>query len=57
MFFKLQHMNSFFRLTAFNLSGIVLLAVTLCVVFPFFLVIVSIGTASAAAYELGSRVG
>jgi hypothetical protein len=57
MFFKLQHMNSFFRLTAFNLSGIVLLAVTLYVVFPFFLVIVSIGTASAAAYELGSRVG
>jgi hypothetical protein len=45
---------SFFSLAVLYLSGIVLLAVTLCVVFPFFLVVVSIGTASAGAYALGA---
>jgi len=51
----LHYMNSLLRLTAFNLIGIVLLAITLCVVFPFFLVIVIIGTTSGAAYALGRR--
>ena len=51
----LHHMNSILRVTALNLIGIFLLAVTLCVAFPFFLVIVSIGTASTGAYALGSR--
>jgi len=46
---------SFFRLAALHLSGIFLLAVTLCVAFPFFLVIVSLGTAGAGAYALGNR--
>ncbi len=48
-------MNSILRVTALNLIGIFLLAVTLCVAFPFFLVIVSLGTASTGAYALGSR--
>ena len=55
MISTLHHMNSFLRLTAFNLIGIFLLAITLCVVFPFFLVIVIIGTTSAGAYALGRR--
>jgi hypothetical protein len=46
---------SFFRLAMLHLSGIFLLAVTLCVAFPFFLVVVSVGTASAGAYALGRR--
>jgi len=46
---------SFFRLAVLHLSGIFSLVITLCVVFPFFLVIVTIGTASAGAYALGSR--
>ena len=45
---------SFVRLAVLHLSGIILLAVTLCVAFPFFLVVVSIGTASAGAYALGN---
>jgi hypothetical protein len=53
MISTLHHMNSILRLTALNLIGIVLLAVTLCVAFPFFLVIVTIGT--AGAYALGNR--
>jgi hypothetical protein len=51
----LHHMSPILRLTALNLIGIFLLAVTLCVALPFFLVIVSIGTASMGAYALGSR--
>lgn len=51
----LHHMNSILRLTALNLTGIFVLAVTLCVAFPFFLVVVSIGTASDGASALGSR--
>jgi len=43
---------SFFRLAMLHLSGIFLLAVTLCVAFPFFLVVVSVGTASAGACAL-----
>ena len=31
------------------------LAVTLCVTFPFFLVVIAIGTAGAGAYALGNR--
>ncbi len=55
MIFTLHHINSVLRLTAFNLIGIFLLVITLCLVFPFFLVIVIIGTASAGAYALASR--
>ena len=46
---------SFFRPAVLHLSGIFLLAVTLCVAFPFFLVIVTLGTASTGAFALGSR--
>jgi hypothetical protein len=46
---------SFFRLVALNLIGIVSLVITLCVAFPFFLVIVTLGTASTGAFALGSR--
>ena len=38
-----------------RLFGALLFAVTLCVVFPFFLVIVAIGIASAGAYALASQ--
>ena len=50
----LHHMNSILRLTALNLTGIFLLAVTLCVAFPFFLVVVSIGTASRERMRWGA---
>ena len=43
---------SFFRLAMLHLSVIFLLAVTLCVALPFFLVVVTIGTASAGAGAL-----
>ena len=46
---------SFFRLAVLHLSGVFLLAVTLCVAFPFFLVVVALGTASTGAFALGSR--
>jgi len=52
MISTLHHINSFLRLTALNLIGIILLVITLCVVFPFFLVIVTVGTASAGACAL-----
>ncbi len=48
-------MNSMLRLAAVNLIGMFSLAVTLCVTFPFFLVIIAIGTAGAGAYALGNR--
>ena len=48
-------MNSMLRLTALNLIGMFSLAVTLCVTFPFFLVIVSLGTVGAGADALGNR--
>jgi hypothetical protein len=48
-------MNSLVRVTGLNLIGIVLLAVISCVVFPFFLVILIIGTASGGLYALASR--
>lgn len=54
MISTLHHMNSLFRFTALNLIGIVLLVITLCVIFPFFLVIVTVGTASAGACALRS---
>ena len=49
------HMNSMLRLTALNLIGTFSLAVTLCVTFPFFLVIVSLGTVGAGADALGNH--
>ena len=55
MISTLHHMNSVLRLTAFNLIGSFLLVITLCLVFPFFLFIVIIGTVSAGAYALASR--
>jgi len=45
-------MNSFLRLSALNLIAIVSLVI---IVFPFFLVIVTLGMASAEAYALWSR--
>jgi hypothetical protein len=50
----LRHMNFFLRHAGLNLFGMVLFAVTLCVVFPFFLVIVILGTASTGACALGN---
>jgi hypothetical protein len=55
MISTLLHPNSFLLHAALNLFGILLLAVTLCVVLPFFLVIVIIGAASDGAYALDSR--
>jgi len=43
---------SFVRTVALNLIGFVSLVITLCVAFPFFLVVVSVGTASAGACAL-----
>jgi hypothetical protein len=54
--FILNHVNFSLHRVALNLFGISLFTVTLSVVFPFFLVIVTMGTASAGAYALGSRL-
>ncbi|HTN71810.1 MAG TPA: hypothetical protein VMO00_12075 [Methylomirabilota bacterium] len=55
MISTLHHVNSLLQRAALNLSGIGLLAVTLCVVFPFFLVVVSIGMAGVGAHALRGR--
>ena len=55
MIATLHPTNFMLRPTALNLTGMFAFAVTLCVAFPFFLVVVSIGTASAGAYALGTR--
>ena len=48
-------MNFFLRHAGLNLFGMILCAATLCVVFPFFLIVVNLGTASNGALALGSR--
>jgi lipopolysaccharide export LptBFGC system permease protein LptF len=55
MILTLHHLNSLLHSAALNVCGISLLAVTLCVVVPFFLIVVTLGTASIGAYALGCR--
>jgi hypothetical protein len=52
--FILHHVNSLLHRAALNLFGMSLFAFTLCVVLPFFLIIVALGTASVGAYALGA---
>ena len=50
-----HNVNSFLSHAAFTLVGMILVVITLCVVSSFYLVIVTIGTASTGAYALVSR--
>jgi len=54
MIIALHHINDFLCHAAFTLVGKILVVITLCVVSSFFLVIATIGTASAGALALGS---
>jgi len=51
----LHHINTILSHAAFTLVGMILVVIALCIVSSFFLVIVTIGAASAGAYALGSR--
>ena len=55
MIATLHHINSFLSHAAFTLVGMILVVITLCIVSSFFLVIMTIGAASAGAYALGRR--
>jgi hypothetical protein len=54
MIATLHQINSFLSHAAFTLVGMILVVIALCIVSSFFLVIVTIGAASAGAYALGS---
>jgi hypothetical protein len=55
MIATLHHVNSFLSHAAFTLGGMILVVIALCIVSSFFLIIITIGTASAGAYAVGSR--
>ena len=55
MIATLHQINSFLSHAAFTLVGMILVVITLCIVSSFFLVIMTIGAASAGAYALGRR--
>jgi hypothetical protein len=54
----LSHVNYLIHRAALNVLGIILLAVTSCVVFPFFLLVVTVGMAIVGTYAFrGGRWG
>jgi hypothetical protein len=55
MFAVFDHIDSLLGVTVYNAFVVVLVAATLCLVAPFFLLIAAIGAAGTGAAALGSR--